>query len=356
MRQFLILCFCLVLPAVVFSQDKTVQQEAAWRNKTVRQWAEQLADQDVRSRWYATYALGQIGPGATEAVGALMRILENRHGHEYVRGSAAWALGRILERRKAEGGRRNGEEGRGKSPISPPPSAFVTEAVAVLIEALESKHMSVRRNAPEALGNIAQAATAAVPGLVQVLDDEDPTVGASAAMALWKIDRHRKAIPALLRMLRQDGGHAAYEAAVALGRLYEPPCPQGGPEADSVVPALVASFRRADADVHRAAARSLGQIGPPAVPALREALADPDPEVRRSAVEALGRIGGAAVPVLIEALKNEAPSARRAAARALERLDPVAKAAEAALIEATSDRDPQVRQAAARALGKIRKE
>jgi HEAT repeat protein len=115
--------------------------------------------------------------------------------------------------------------------------------------------------------------------------------------------------------------------------------------------------RHSDADVRRAAARSLAEIGPQAVPALREAVASLDAEVSRGAVEAFGWMGAQAVPPLIAALKKEAKSdsARLAAVRALGRLGPAAKAAEAALIEAASgDSSPAVRAAAGKALSKVR--
>src|SRR4029453_3714900 len=60
--------------------------------------------------------------------------------------------------------------------------------------------------------------------------------------------------------------------------------------------------------VRRAAASSLGAIGPEAVdaiPALAATTMDPDPSVRNATIEALGRIGSpAAVPVLVQALKD----------------------------------------------------
>jgi HEAT repeat protein len=317
MKPLLTLCLALSLPATALGQ-----QEAAWQGKTARQWAEGLADEDVRVQWYAAYALGQIGPQAATSVEPLVGVLEDRGRNEYVRGATAWALGRI-----------GSDAGR---------------VVKLLTETLRSQHLSVRRNSPRALGNLGVAAAEAIPGLVELLEDQDAAVRANAAVALWKIGRHPRAIPVLAEMTRRPDGPGAYQAVVALGRLAS--------RTQEAAPALVAALRHADPDIRRAAARSLGQIGPPIIPALQEALADSDREVRRSAVEALGWIGAAAVPTLIEALNNESPSARRAAARALGRFGPAAKAAEPALIEALRGTDEKVRQAAARALGEIRKQ
>ena len=310
MKRFLIMCVCLAMPAAAGAQ-----QEPRWREKTARQWAAQLADEDHRVRWYATYALGQLGPAAAVAVEPLTKILENKWGHEYVRGGAAWALGRI--------------------------GPDANQAVELLSENLLSAHMSVRRNAPKALGNIGAAARPAVPKLLERLEDEDATVRVNTAVALWKIDRHARAIPALVQMTLRRQGPGPYLATVGLGQLAAEP--------EVVAPPLAAALRHPDKNVHHAAARALGRIGLAARPWLKQALADPDPEVCRGAVEALGWIGAAAVPELIDALKSDSTLARRTAARALGRLGSAARSAEAALIAAVTDPEAQVRQAAARA-------
>ena len=93
----------------------------------------------------------------------LSKILENPEENEYVRGGAAWAIGRM-----------HGD---------------AAPAVPLLTRLFDSKHISVRRNSALALGEIGPAATSAVPALLKALDDEDSTVRVNAAVALWKIDR-----------------------------------------------------------------------------------------------------------------------------------------------------------------------
>ncbi len=324
-KPFVILCLylCLAISASAVAQQEPPlarQAAAGWKGKSVRQWSDLLADEDERVRWYATYALGQLGPKAADAVPALMALLEDTQQYEYVRGAAAWALGRIGDR----------------------------QAVPLLTETLESKHVSVRRNAPLALGNLEEASKEAVPKLLELVKDPDATVRVNSAVALWKIEKHQRAVPALVEMIQKGAGPAPYEATVALGRLEADP--------SILVPGLTAALQRDDPDVRRAAARAIGKIGPVAIPQLAGPLADPNPAVRRAAVEALGWMGEPAVKPLIVALGNEAPEARAAAARALGRLGPKAKAAGPKLIETINDRNPEVREAVAKAIKEIRKQ
>jgi HEAT repeat protein len=315
-----IVAILVLAPAAAPAQSKTT-----WEGKTVEQWAAQLADKDIRARWYASYVLGQLGPKAAEAVAPLHKILETRSENEYVRGNAAWALGRICRSPETE--------------------------IPLLTETLQSQgHISVRRNSAEALGNYGEAAKAAVPRLVKALDDADLVTQVNAAVALWKIERHPKAVPALVEILRRGKSPGPYQVAVALGRL--------GADPESVAPALVEALHHPDADVRRAAARSIGQIGRPAFAALKaqKALDDPSEEVRCLVVESLAWMGPEAVKPLIAALSDKGSSVRRAAARALGELGPDAIAAENALVETVNDPKAEVRDAAAKALRQIRVE
>ena len=116
------------------------ESPAAWQGKTAAQWARRLADPDMRVRWYAVYALGELGPAAAEAVGPLGKVLANRPEQEYVRAGAAWALGRIGPAAK--------------------------RAAPLLTETLASTLISVRRNSAEALGNLGAADKDSVSALV----------------------------------------------------------------------------------------------------------------------------------------------------------------------------------------------
>jgi HEAT repeat protein len=91
-----------------------------------------------------------------------------------------------------------------------------------------------------------------------------------------------------------------------------------GPKAAPAVPELVAILRtedrpntNADDYLRRAAAETLGRVGPPAIPALVEALADPALEVHAAAARTLPQISPDAVPPeLVNALGTNAATPR----------------------------------------------
>jgi len=294
---------------------------ATYRGRSVQQWVEQLASPDIQTRWYATYALGQLGPGAEAAVEPLMRILENQREYEYVRGGAAWALGRI------------------GLPAAGP-------AVPLLIDTLSSRHLSVRRNAPWALAQLAPAAGDAVPRLRELLADEDIGVRLRAAAALWVIDKQPKALAALRETVR-GGGADACAALEMLGHI-EP--------AAATNALLIEALAAPDAEVRRTAAWALAQQGPDVLPALEGPLGAADVATRRAAVEVLGYLGPAAVETLVRVLTDQAAEVRMAGARELGRLGPVARCAESALVKSLSDTDAGVRHTAAWALRRLRAE
>lgn len=285
----------------------------------VEQRIAELHAESVPARWEATHALGELGADAARAVGPLMNILKNRGEHEYVRGGAAWALGRIGEAAKP--------------------------AIPLLIDTLTSQHVSVRRNAPRALGNFGEEAKPATAALRQLLDDEDSQVRVQAAAALWKINRQPESLAALETLVLVADSTAAYHAACILGEL--------GVDAVSSAPALAKALGHDDEDVARSAAKALGRFGPSAISAVRQSQASADPRIRRRAVEALGWIGLPALEFVGESLEDEDPLVRRLAARALGRLGPEAVDARPLLLKAVNDQNVEVRSAAAKSLAQI---
>jgi HEAT repeat protein len=330
MRILLSLLLAIPLAACAESPSLAEDRPAIPPRQSVQHWTEQLSAADFRDRWYAAYALGTLGPEAAPAVPALRNVLElhgDKADHEYVRGMAAWALGRI--------------------------GPAAESAIPLLSQTMHSRgHLAVRRASVESLGNFGASAKAVVPDLVKLLDDDDATTRVNTAVALWKIDRHPKAAPALVEMLRHGKPPEPYLAAVALGQMQ--------PDAAAVAPALIEALHSSDGDVRRAAARSLGQLGKVAFPALgqAQALQDPQPEARRLVIEALSWMGPAAVNPLTAALKDKSPGVRHAAARALGNLGKEALSAESALLAVVNDpqEEDDVRAAAFQARRRIRGE
>jgi HEAT repeat protein len=129
------------------------------------------------------------------------------------------------------------------------------------------------------------------------------------------------AIPHLLKLLRSGDENWAVAAATLLGEL-------GGSEAaEGLADALASSL----AGLHRAAARTLEQMGRQAVPALIRVLGHPDNHVRWHAARALGRAcDPQSIPALLKALEDADSGVRWLAGEALvnmqaEALEPLLK-------------------------------
>ena len=254
---------------------------------------------------------------------ALHALLDVKSGkNEYARSMAAWALGRIGRAAEAE-------------------IPFLAETMRT------TKLLAVRRSTAEALGDFGPAAKPVTADLLKMLRNEDDITCVNAAVALWKISHHPQAVPALVEMLGRGSDSQAFAAAVALGQMK--------PEVDMVAPALLNALHASNADVRRAASRSLGQLGTAAFPALQKAhaLQDRDPEARRLVIEALNWMGTGTVRALVVGLKDRDPGVRRAAARALGQLVAEARSARASLETAARDQQEDVCKAALAALKQI---
>ena len=144
-------------------------------------------------------------------------------------------------------------------------------------------------------------------------------------------------------------------AKIPLGRQPGGPSRRGrvgkiGVATPKVIRYLAASLQHEDRLARRAAAESLGQLGPAAVaavPALIERLADPDWHVPHLGAEALGRIGPAArraIPDLMNVVEDSARETelRIAAIGALGRMGPDGHMAISVLVKALADPCPEV--------------
>ncbi len=201
-------------------------------------------------------------------------------------------------------------------------------------------------NLPQLLGirllKISQS-SAAVPGLIQFLEDEDSSVRSRAASALGKI-KSKKAVPWLIKLLEDEDSYVRYTAASALGKI----------KSNAAVPWLIKLLEDEYSYVRSRAASALGKIkSNEAVSWLIKLLEDEDSYVRYTAASALGKIkSDAAVPWLIKLLEDEYSYVRYTAAEALEKIK--SDVIVPGLIQLLENEDSDVRDTAAEELGKIK--
>ncbi len=177
-----------------------------------------------------------------------------------------------------------------------------SQAVHPLMSALDSKKSDHRRVAIEILGEIGEAASDAVPKI-------------------------------LLRFVDSNSG-VRWAAGVALNERIDPQWPKNEKILD-VIPDLEKGLSEADSHIRRAAADTLGKIGPSAMstlPTLVKSLVDISSDVRHSAENALKKVdpqwwknltAKKATSSLIKAVDNYSHVSRCAAAAiTLEKLEP----------------------------------
>jgi len=247
--------------------DRSSSAEGLWALVT------RLSSGDVPERCVAALTLGRMGPGAKDAVPALVEALNDPHPH--VAEAAGAALKKIA----------------GTPPPAPePPSVTLPESVEPapvidLIDMLRHPDVTLRLIAAEALGETRSEGRQAVPILVEVFEDKDEAVSREAARALGKLGA-LAAIPSLAAALSDAPGLVRVSAAEALGKI--------GPRANVAIPALIAALKHADDGISGAAASALGTMGLWAAPALIEAVSDHDGRLSFRAAAVLTKIVTAA--------------------------------------------------------------
>ena len=369
-------------------------------DEVIRALTASLTDCDPGVRESAAGSLGRIGPTAEASTPALIGILGDEEFHV---GIVRWAIGRIdppaewaipslvkalepdahdshpveMEPKAKEKGSRAipGDEDRLKEARE---ARKAKEKVESQRRARTRLAGQVRRDAAATiLGNYGDAARAAIPALVEALE-ENPYGLSRIADSLARIDPEAL-VAALVKLLPRS--KRPEDTIEALGRL--------GPKAKDAIPALIESLgheikgtsgsaaralaaidleaslaallpRLADSDVaeRRLAAEALGDMGPKAeaaVPAFIRALDDEDVEVRTFAAFALAHFGprAAAVAALTRLVAAGPGKAREMAAWALGTIGPEAAAAVPALVEALWERDPVSRSRLIWTLGQI---
>ena len=323
-------------------------QRPTYARRSLAEWLGDLADkssqdsEDKRRR--AAYALGQMGPAAQEAVGALIATVKDPHMEP--RWYAVDALGRI-------GG-----------------GADVARAIAAALEDREND-VYVRRAAVKSLGRLGKAAAGELELLRGQLGSDDPIIRASAALSWWQIAGDDEALATLRDMLTSQAAGPSFQACMALAEI--------GPTAAPLAGELVGALEHEDADVRRAAASALGRQGLPAARLIQSELNEPHSEIDRiAAAAALGFIGddlrrnafynNAAssqqfdaalaevreilLPPLAAMLRLPAAEQRSAGSRSLAKLGSVAVPV---LLDGLTSGQPEAQSAAAEALVRLEK-
>lgn len=224
-----------------------------------------------------------------------------------------------------------------------------TAAIPSLIEELQDEHLESRREAILALAAMGPKAEAAVAPLTAALDD--PALCGAAAYALGCIGPAAAPAQAKLETLSNSEEPMVQTVSVwALARIT----PEDAARKTHAVQLLAKALTHPQQRIREAAARGLVGLKPePAVvlPALREAMASADAAQVQNAMDAMASLGELAVPGLIEALEHEPSQVR--AAYILGEIGPAAAAAVPALTKLLHADKAEVRREALFALGKI---
>lgn len=185
-------------------------------------------------------------------------------------------------------------------------------AYAALVSAVQHPMRDVRVDAAFLLAKQTNYKdSAAVPGLLDALNDEDARLRTAACKALGDIG-DGAAVTELLRVMVKDtDSNIRWQATGALGKIGK-----------AAVPGLCAALRDEDWKVRRSAAEALWSMREPeSVAGLAEVLVDKNDIVRQAAASALEGIGSDAVAGLIEVMKSgKDPMVSRAAADMLQKL------------------------------------
>jgi hypothetical protein len=167
-------------------------------------------------------------------------------------------------------------------PVTGAAAASVRDSIAVAADVAADSDV---RDA--ALGAVVNQGAAAVPPLMELLNDPTPNVRAVAATALGRISLEQgdeRALAPLANLFEHDADPVVrMNAALALGMT-------GNPKA---VPPLAAALDTSDLQLRRIVAVALFQVNRREVipPAVRRLQQETDPEVQRNLIRALGNLG-----------------------------------------------------------------
>lgn len=215
--------------------------------------------------------------------------------------------------------------------------AIGADAVAPLIEHLESARAAARLAAASLLGRVGDRRATAP--LVEALEDTEGEVAAAAAGALANIS-DPSAVDGLIGVLGHPHAAVRRAAIAAISAIG----------ANGTAARIRLAVTDRNPRVRESAMRIAGYFGfADLIPAIVAALADPVEDVRRAAIEQLPMLDDVDAPALLSnVLRTDTPRNRAAAAHAMRQVDD--PRAGPLLLEALEDRDAWVRYFAATSL------
>ncbi len=235
-----------------------------------------MSDENIRLRWHAARAVGQIGEDAISALPKLVALLKDADPVVATQATAAIAAIRADDNRKT---------------FTPEQSKPYSDALDALAESTVHPDARVRRGALRAI-TVLQPDPAKLAELFnRQLSDADPSVIMPALMSL--ADLGPQAVPQLIESLKDP--KARYWATVALTEI--------GADAAPAAAALTSAAMNGEPEERMQAMLALAAIGEPAAEAADElatALESSDTAVQSSAAYALGRMRVASADAALE--------------------------------------------------------
>ncbi|AWM41343.1 putative lyase [Gemmata obscuriglobus] len=260
--------------------------------------AKLLDDSNALLRYDALRALGDMGPIAKPAAGAIKKVLQDLSADNAL--EAACALLRIGDSQN--------------------------EALALLKRGLDSDSRGVAALAVQVIGRVGPAAETLVPAALTKLTSPDPFARSAALelVALRPATEQTKLAAEIGKLASDDERVIRIQVARTLVRLG----PAGAPAADSLGRAISEEKDGGVRELLLTALLAMGANTKPALPALLPLTTDRDlsPPVRLSVLSALVTIDAASAEVstaLLKATQDNEAAVRAAAATALGRLDPL---------------------------------
>ncbi|MCI0700942.1 MAG: HEAT repeat domain-containing protein, partial [Planctomycetia bacterium] len=334
---------------------------ALWRidpsDATITELAKKLTSEDLNEVFLAADVLG---PKAKGAVPSLLKILKEPRDVAQVEQAIA------ILRRIGPDAKDALEPLRVSAKAEVKTEVVIAARIAIyqiepkaenalaIAELLEDKDMRVA--AAQALKELRPTGQATVVELIFALENADEEVRLAAAGALWRIEKHNTALPAVIKLLKSSNAKVRKGAATDLGLEF-------GPAAKRAVAELTKRLFDRNSSVRAAAAEALGRIGPDAksaAPALLTLLDGEEPaSVQSAACEALGVIAPTDKDAVVAALRKKLdhPSAlvRAHAALALYLVSAEKVGVEEEAIRGMGNRSYQVRITAAEAAWRMNK-